>query len=54
MQQLFQDSMAIVCYFGKPTFFITFTANPQWPEIVRELFTGQQATDQPNLIARVF
>lgn len=28
MQQLFQDSMAIVRYFGKPTFFITFTANP--------------------------
>jgi hypothetical protein len=28
MQQLFQDSMAIVRHFGKPTFFITFTANP--------------------------
>jgi hypothetical protein len=54
MQQLFQDSMAIVCYFGKPTFFITFTANPWWPEIVRKLFTGQQATDQPDLIAQVF
>jgi hypothetical protein len=29
MQQLFQDSMAIIRYFGKPTFFITFTANPR-------------------------
>jgi hypothetical protein len=29
MQQLYQDSMAIVRHFGKPTFFITFTANPQ-------------------------
>jgi len=28
MQQLFQDSMAIVRYFGKPSLFITFTANP--------------------------
>jgi len=28
MQQLFQDSMAIVQYFGKPSFFITFIANP--------------------------
>ena len=54
MQQLFQDSMAIVRFFGKPTFFITFTANPRWPEIVRELKPGQQPTDRPDLIARVF
>jgi hypothetical protein len=54
MQQLFQDSMAIVRYFGKPTFFITFTANPRWLEIVRELLPGQQPTDRPDLIARVF
>ena len=30
MQQLFQDSMAIVRHFGRPTLFITFTANPKW------------------------
>ena len=54
MQQLFQDSMAIVRYFGKPTFFITFTANPRWPEITRHLNPGQQPTDRPDLIARVF
>ena len=54
MQQLFQDSMAIVRYFGKPTFFITFTANPRWPEILRELNPGQQPTDRPDIIARVF
>jgi hypothetical protein len=53
MQQLFQDSMAIVRHFGKPTFFITFTANPRWPEIDREL-EGRQPTDRPDLIARVF
>jgi len=29
MQQLFQDSIAIVCHFGRPTLFITFTANPK-------------------------
>ena len=40
MQQLFQDSIAIVRHFGKPTFFITFTANPRWPEIVRNLLPG--------------
>lgn len=54
MQQLFQDSMAIVRYFGKPTFFITFTANPRWPEIIENLLPGQQPTDRPDLIARVF
>jgi hypothetical protein len=54
MQQLFQDSMAIVRYFGKPTFFITFTANPRWPEIVKNLFPGQRPNDRPDLIARVF
>jgi hypothetical protein len=54
MQQLFQDSMAIVRYHGKPTFFITFTASPHWPEITRNLLAGQQPADRPDLIARVF
>src|SRR5207302_6120465 len=54
MQQLFQDLMAIVCHYGKPTFFLTLTANPRWPEIVQNLLAGQQPTDWPDLIARVF
>ena len=29
MQQLYQDSMAIVRYFGRPSLFITFTTNPE-------------------------
>jgi len=29
MQQLYQDSMALVRHFGKPSLFITFTANPK-------------------------
>ena len=29
MHQLYQDAMAIVRYFGRPTLFITFTANPK-------------------------
>jgi hypothetical protein len=37
MQCLFQDSIVIVRHFGKPDFFITFIANPRWPEILREL-----------------
>ena len=54
MQQLFQDSMAIVRHFGRPTLFITFTANPKWEEISRELLPGQTAVDRPDLVARVF
>ena len=54
MQQPFQDSMAIVPFFGKPTLFITFTTNPQWKEIQDELLGDQTATDCLDLIARVF
>ena len=54
MQQLYQDSMAIVHFFGKPDLFITVTANPNWPEIRDALLPGQSASDQPDLITRVF
>ena len=52
--QCFQDSMAIVRQYGRPSLFVTFTANPKWDEITRELLPGQQATDRPDLVARVF
>ena len=54
MMQLFQDSIAIVRHFGRPTFFITFTANPCWQEIQDELLHGQTASDRSDLIAGVF
>jgi hypothetical protein len=54
MQQLLQDSMAIVRHFGHPTLFITFTANPKWEEITTELLPHQTAIDQPDFVARVF
>ena len=54
MQQLFQDSMAIVRFFGKPTLFITFTANAKWTEITNELLPGQTSIDRPDLVAWVF
>ena len=46
--------MAVVRAMGKPSLFITMTANPDWPEIVAELLPGQTARDRPNLVARVF
>ena len=46
--------MAIVREFGKPDLFVTVTCNPKWPEIVDELLPNQQASDRPDLVARVF
>ena len=54
MQRLYQDSIAIVRRFGKPSLFITFTANPKWEEIQHELLPNQTAADRPDLVARVF
>ena len=54
MQKLYQDSIAIVRRYGKPSLFITFTANPKWVEIERELLPHQSASDRPDLVARVF
>ena len=34
--------------------FITMTMNPKWDEISGNLRPGQEAHDQPDLIARVF
>src|SRR3989440_3144955 len=49
MQQLYQDSMAIVREFGKPDLFVTVTCNPTWPEIADELLPNQRPDDRPDL-----
>src|SRR5207248_2638079 len=54
MYQLYQDAMAIVSCFGKPDLFVTFTCNPKWPEITKELEPYQSANDRSDLTARVF
>ena len=54
MYQLYQDAMAIVSHFGKPDLFITFTCNPKWPEIAKELLLNQTSADRPDLTARIF
>ena len=42
MAQNYQDAMAIVRNFGFPDFFITMTANPDWPEIQHNLAWGDR------------
>ena len=60
MSQLYQDCMAIVRYFGRPSLFITFTTNPEWEEITRELLNDENGRpmqtwrNRPDLVSRVF
>jgi Helitron helicase-like domain at N-terminus len=54
MRERYQDAMAIVSKFGPPDLFVTFTCNPAWPEIVDNLQPGEQSSDRPDLVARVF
>eukprot|EP00662_Eupelagonemidae_sp_cell21_P023392 gene23392-biopygen84940 len=54
MQQNYMDAMAIVAKYGKPDYFITFTASAEWPEIKENLRPGEKAHDRPDLVARVF
>ena len=54
MHNYYQNSLALVRKFGKPTFFITITCNLGWNEIKHQLTPGQVYHDQPDLICRVF
>jgi hypothetical protein len=54
MAQNYYDAMNIVRRYGKPDLFVTFTCNPFWPEIQRELLSNQSASERPDLCSRVF
>jgi hypothetical protein len=54
MLQLYQDAMASIRKFGKPSLFITMTANPYWTEVTSALKPGQIPSDRPDLVTRVF
>jgi hypothetical protein len=54
MHQLYQDAMSVVRCFGKLDLFITFTCNPDWPEIKVELGPYQSLNDRLDPINRVF
>lgn len=47
-------ALAILARCGKPSYFVTFTCNPRWPEIVEALEPGQTWRERPDLCARVF
>jgi PIF1-like helicase/Helitron helicase-like domain at N-terminus len=54
MIQNCQDALAINCHFKGADFFLTMTANPNWPEIKAALLPGQSSADRPDLVNRVF
>ena len=48
------DGMALVRQFGCPNLFLTITANAKWPEITESLNPGEESTDRPDIVERVF
>jgi hypothetical protein len=52
--QQVSDALALCRQYGKPSFFITMTTNPNWPEIRTQLKKGQTAADIPAIVCRVF
>jgi hypothetical protein len=54
-KRLVDDGMALITQYGNPTFWVTMTANPAWPEIQEALITGsdgrkQHASERPEVV----
>ena len=55
MMQNYLDAMTICKVYGYPDLFITFTCNPNWPEIERFMEEKKlKSEDRPVVITRVF
>ncbi|KAJ8880285.1 hypothetical protein PR048_016751 [Dryococelus australis] len=54
MYKCYQDSVAIMCHFGRPDLFINFTCNPKGLEIAMSLEVRQQASQRPQMVCQVF
>jgi hypothetical protein len=55
MDALYFDGMAISAAVGFPDLFITFTCNPNWPEILNLLQKDNlKPTDRPDIVSRIF
>jgi hypothetical protein len=51
---LYLDALTLPQRYHAPDLFITFTCNPRWIEIQRELPQGHTHQDHPDIVARVF
>ena len=54
LKRLRIDALELARRKGPPTYFITLTCNPYWPEIMASLHAGQTAADRPDIVVRVF
>lgn len=54
MHEYAQDAMAYVRKYGTADLFVTFTCNPDWPEIKSHLFPGQMPSYRHDITSRVF
>lgn len=54
MHEKTQNGIAYARQHDNPELFITFTCNPNWPEIQNELFENQQPADRHDIVSRVF
>ncbi|XP_021771182.1 uncharacterized protein LOC110735317 [Chenopodium quinoa] len=56
MAHLYQDAIAVVRVLGPPDLFITFTCNPNWPQIVNEISIcgNRRNEDRPNIVAHFY
>ena len=54
MRRLIDDGLATVSQMGKPTFFITITCNPLWPEFLQITTPTYNPADDPIAVCRIF
>nr|GEX31363.1 uncharacterized protein [Tanacetum cinerariifolium] len=55
MMQNYLDAMTLRKFYGYPDLFITFTCNPNWPEITRFMEKrGLKSEDRSDVISRAF
>ncbi|GBO34030.1 hypothetical protein AVEN_263273-1 [Araneus ventricosus] len=54
MRERCADAVSTFDKYVAPDLFITFTANPEWPEITENLRPSEHTTDRPDLLVRVF
>lgn len=52
--QLFNDALFTAAQDGEPSAMLTMSANPNWPEITKQLFEGQSSSDRTDIICQVF
>ncbi|KAL3119856.1 hypothetical protein niasHT_005916 [Heterodera trifolii] len=53
-QGKYADLMTMVRHLGAPTWFVTFTGNPKWPEVEEALRVRQNYAHRPDIVCRIF